>query len=177
MDVTWQPRRVDWNAHTWTMTSLYKSVGVVDIVEWACVLCGCRIQNEQVEQWIASNCVLSLNIPPWKLFGWFRRPQLRATGDWQLHPDNAPTHASRLMQNFFAKHQIIQVTQPPYSPDFPLWNFWLLPKLKSPLKGKRFQTVNETQESTTVQLMVTGRTVWGPKVPALKGPETSWSCV
>ena len=35
------------------MTSLYWSVGVVDAVEWACVLCGCLIQEtEQEEQWI-----------------------------------------------------------------------------------------------------------------------------
>ena len=31
---------------------------------------------------------------------------------------------------------------------------WLFTKLKSPLKGKRFQTVNEIQESMTGQLMV-----------------------
>ena len=41
-------------------------------------------------------------------------------------------------------------------------NFWLFPKLKSPLKGKRFQTADEIQENTTGRLMVTGRTVWGP---------------
>ena len=56
-----------------------------------------------------------------------------------------------------------------YSPDLVPWNFWLFPKLKSPLKGKRFHTFNEIQENTTGQLMVTGRTVWGPKVPTLKG--------
>ena len=35
-----------------------------------------------------------MNFPPWKLFRWFRRPQLWATGDGQLHHDNVPTHAS-----------------------------------------------------------------------------------
>ena len=49
----------------------------------------------------ASNFALSLNIPPWKLFGWFRRPQLWATGDGQLHHDNVPTHTSHLMQSFW----------------------------------------------------------------------------
>ena len=39
------------------------------------------------------------------------------TGDWQLHHDNMPAHASHLMQNVLAKHQITQVTQPHYSPD------------------------------------------------------------
>ena len=46
-----------------------------------------------------SNFTLSLNIPPQKLFGWFRRPQLWANGDWQLH-HNMPTHASCLVQSF-----------------------------------------------------------------------------
>ena len=89
--------------------------------------------------------MLSLNIPPWKLFRWFRRLQLWATGDWQLHHNNTPAHASGLMQSFLAKHQITQVTQTPYSPDLASWFFWLFPKLKSPLKGKRFQTIDEIQ--------------------------------
>ena len=35
----------------------------------------------------------------------------------------------------------------------------LFPKLKSPLKGKRFQEVNEIQENITGQLIAIGRTV------------------
>ena len=56
-------------------------------------------------------------------------------------------------------------------------NFWLFPKLKSPLKGKRFQTISEIQENMAGQLMAIGRTVWGPKVPTLKGTEASLSYV
>ena len=130
-----------------------------------------KLSNES-----ASNFALSLNIPPWKLFGWFRRPQLWATGDWQ-HQDNMPTHASHRVQGFLAKHQITEVTQPPYSPDLASWDFWLFPKLTSPLMGKRFQTVDEIQENTMGQLMAIGRTVWGPKVPTLKGTEPSFSYV
>ena len=74
--------------------------------------------------------MLSLNIPPWKLSGWFRWPQLWATGDWQLHHNNAPTHASHLVQSFLVKHQVIQMTQPPYSQDLVPWDFWLFQKLK-----------------------------------------------
>ena len=58
-----------------------------------------------------------------------------------------------LVQNVFVKHQITQVTHPHYNPDLVPCNFWLLPKLKSPLKGKRFQTIREVQENTTGQLM------------------------
>ena len=76
-----------------------------------------------------------------------------ATGDWQLHHDNMPTHAPHLVQSFLAKHQITQVTQPHYSLDLASCDFWLFPKLKSLLKGKRFQTVDEIQENTMGQLM------------------------
>ena len=86
-------------------------------------------------------------------------------------------HASRLLQRFLAKHQITQVTQLHYSSDLTPWNFWIFPKLKLPWKGKRFQTVNEIQENMAGQLTVTGGTVGGPKVPALKGTEASLSCV
>ena len=106
----------------------------------------------------------SLNVPLQKVFRWFRRLQLWATAAWQLH-HNTSTHAPRLMQRFLTKHQITQVTQAPYSPDLVPCNFWLFPKLKSPLKGKRFQTVNEIQENRSGQQMAVGRTVWGPKVP------------
>ena len=56
-------------------------------------------------------------------------------------------------------------------------NFWLFPRLKSSLKRKRFQTIDEIQENMTGQLMVIGRTVWGPKVTTLKGTEASLSYV
>ena len=65
----------------------------------------------------------------------------------------------------------------PLQPRFGM--LWLLafPKLKVPLKAKRFQTINEIQQNTTGQLMVIGKTVWGPKVPTLKGTEASLSYV
>ena len=70
-----------------------------------------------------------------------------AMGNWQLHPDNMPAHAPHLVQSFLAKHQITQVTQPPYSADLVPCDFWLFRKLKSSLKGKRFQTANEIQKN------------------------------
>ena len=132
--------------------------------------------TEQVEQQICIKFCIKLENPPQKLFRWFRRLQLWATGDCQLH-HNMPTHASHLVHCFLEKHQITQVTQPPYSPDLTPCNFWLFPELKSPLKGEKFQTVDEIQEKMTGQLMAIGRTVWGPEVPTLKETELSLSCV
>ena len=51
------------------------------------------------------------------------------------------------------------MTQPPYSLDLAPCYFWLFPKLKLPLKWKRFQTIDETQENTMRKLMVIGRIV------------------
>jgi hypothetical protein len=52
-----------------------------------------------------------------------------------------------------AKHHITQVCQPPYSPDLAPCNFWLFPRLKSPLKGRRFQTMGAIKEKATRQLI------------------------
>ena len=82
-----------------------------------------------------------------------KRQQLWASGDWHLHHDNTPAHSSALMQTFLVKHRITQVSQPPYSPYLAPCDFWLFPKLKSPLKGRRFQTANDIEEKATRQLM------------------------
>ena len=113
-------------------------MGVVDAIQWACILCGHHIQNDWVSNKSTSNFVFSLHIPLWKLLRWFRRPTVWATGDWQLHR-NTLARASHLVQSFLVKHQITQVTQPPYSPDLVPCNFCLFPKLKSPLKGRDFR--------------------------------------
>ena len=125
----------------------------------------------------ASHFAVSLNVHLWIVFRWFRRPQLWATGNWQLHHNNAPTHASHLLQSFLVKHQITQVTQSPCSPDLAPCGFWIFPKQKSLLEGKGFQTISEIQESPTGQLMMIGRGMSGPKVPTLKGTEVLLSCV
>ena len=78
---------------------------------------------------------------------------------------------------FFGKTSNHPGDSAPLKPRFGnLCDFWLFLKLKSPLKGKRFQSINEIQENMTGQLMAIGRTVWGPKVPTLKGTEVSLSC-
>ena len=54
-----------------------------------------------------------------------------------------------------AKHQSTQDTQPAYGPVLAPYDFWLFPKLKSVLKGKRFQTVSEIQENWGVIFLST----------------------
>ena len=96
------------------------------------------------------------------------------TGEWQLHHDYVPAHASRLVQIFGDTSNHPSDSAPPHSPDLAPCDFWLFPKLKSPLKGKRFQIINHSQENWTRQLVAIGRTVGGPKVSTLKVTEVSF---
>jgi len=49
-----------------------------------------------------------------------------------------------------AKHQITQVCQRPYSPYLAPCDFWVFPKLKSPLKGTIFVNATVTQYTSSV---------------------------
>jgi len=68
----------------------------------------------------------------------------------QLHHNNAPAHSTALVQVFLAMHHITQVCQPPCSPDLAPCNFWLFPKLKLPLKERRFVNVTVTQYTSSI---------------------------
>jgi hypothetical protein len=59
----------------------------------------------------------------------------------------ASAHTSLLIREFLAKQETIVVPQPPYSPDLAPADFLTFPKLKSTLKGRRFQTVEEIKEN------------------------------
>lgn len=54
-----------------------------------------------------------------------------------------------LCNSFWAKLGIPLVPHPPYSPDLAPCDFWLFPKLKSPMKGTRFDSINDPKENTT----------------------------
>ena len=74
--------------------------------------------------------MLSLNIPFRTLFGWFRRLQLWGTGDWQLHPDNMPTHASHLLQSFYGETSNHPGDSVPLQPRFGTLRLLAFPKTK-----------------------------------------------
>ena len=81
-----------------------------------------------------------------------KRPELWENQTWMLHHDNAPAHASLLIRSYLAKHQTSVVPLPPYSLDLAPADFFLFPKLKTTLKGHRFQTTGEIQENAIREL-------------------------
>ena len=81
-----------------------------------------------------------------------KRPRFWSSGDWLLHHDKAPAHSSNLVQQFLAKHNIVQLRQLSYSPDIAPCDFWMFPKLKMALKGKRFDDIETIQSNATREL-------------------------
>ena len=157
-----------WRGSWWRLGELSEDV--------YCVAVTFKI-TEQVEQQICIRFCVKLEHSSAETIQMIQKAT--AMGNWWLAASSRQrTHScitSHLLQSFFMKHQITQMTQCPCSPDLAPCNFWLFPKLKSPLKGKSFPTFDEIQENTMGQLMAIGRTVWGPKVPTLEGTEVSLS--
>jgi len=81
-----------------------------------------------------------------------KRPELWENQTWMLHHDNAPTHVSLLIRSYLVKHQTSVASHPPYSPDLAPAEFFLFPKLKTTLKGRRFQTTEEIEENAIREL-------------------------
>jgi len=81
-----------------------------------------------------------------------KRPELWENQTWMLNHDNVPAHASLLIRSYLAKHQKSVVPHPPYSPDLVPADFFLFPKLKTTLKGLRFQTIEEIRENAIREL-------------------------
>jgi transposase len=81
-----------------------------------------------------------------------KRLDLWASRNWQLHHDNAPAHSSQLIQSFLAKPNISVVRQAPYSPDMAPCDFWLFPRLKTPLKDSCLDSREDIMRNVTKEL-------------------------
>ncbi|KAG5330335.1 MOS1T transposase, partial [Acromyrmex heyeri] len=66
--------------------------------------------------------------------------------------DNAPAHTSLLVREFLTKNNTLMMTQPPYSPDLAPCDFFLFPKLKRPMKGRRYATIEEIKTASKEEL-------------------------
>ena len=104
----------------------------------------------------ASNFPLSLTIPPQTLFRWFRS----LSGTMQCKTMHPLMHhiLCRVFWWNIQLHRWLRFET--IHSDLTPYDFRLFPKLKSPVKGKRFQTISEIQENIMEQLMVFYRVFW-----------------
>jgi hypothetical protein len=80
-----------------------------------------------------------------------KRPEPLPKG-WILHHDNAPAHKALSVKQFLAQKSITETEHSSYSPDFSPNDFWLFPKIKSALKGRKFQDIEDIQKNLTMAL-------------------------
>jgi len=74
---------------------------------------------------------------------------------WAPNHDNAPAHTSLVLQQYLASTNRTVIRHPPYSPDLATCGFFLYPKMKLKLKGRRFDSIDEIQtESQDVMEML-----------------------
>ncbi|UYV75879.1 hypothetical protein LAZ67_13001648 [Cordylochernes scorpioides] len=81
-----------------------------------------------------------------------KRPERWQNNDWILHLGNARPHTAHVVLQFLAKHSTIQIPHPPYSPDLASNDFFLYPKLKMNLKGRKFDNVDMIQAESKATL-------------------------
>ncbi|UYV79268.1 hypothetical protein LAZ67_17001872 [Cordylochernes scorpioides] len=81
-----------------------------------------------------------------------KRPEGWQNNDWILHVGNARPHTAHVVLQFLAKHSTIQIPHPPYSPDLAPNDFFLYPKLKMNLKGRKFDNVDMIQAESKATL-------------------------
>ena len=131
--------------------------------------------TEQVEQQICLNFRIKLEYSSMETVQMIQKAP--AMDNWWLAASSQECSPSCITScaEFFGKTPNHPSDSDPYSTDLVPCDLQLFPKLKSLLKGKRFQTVEKIQKNTMGQLMAIGRTVCDPKVPTLKGTEASLS--
>ena len=143
-------------------------MGAVDALEWTCVLSGYHILNDWVEQGICIKFCIKLEHSSMETIQVIQKATV--VGNWwlvvssQQHARSCVISCRVFLQNIKSPRWLSPPTAQIPCP---------VAQLKSPFKGKRFQTVDEIKENTMVQQMAIGRTVWGPKGPILMGTEAS----
>jgi hypothetical protein len=100
-----------------------------------------------------------------------KRPELQPN-DWILHNDNTPAHKVLSVKQLLTQKSIIETEHPLCSFDLAPNTFWLFPKIKFALKGRKFQDTEDIQKKfgdITESYSITGVPKMFPTVAALLG--------
>jgi histone-lysine N-methyltransferase SETMAR len=76
------------------------------------------------------------------------RPDLLGDGPLILH-DNACLHLGKVLTDLLSKYEWEVLPHAPYSPDMSPPDFDLFPKLKQPMHGQRFSSLEELSAAVT----------------------------
>ncbi len=76
-----------------------------------------------------------------------RRPRLWREHNWILLDDNASVHTSDETMTFLHQVKMTRGDHPPYSPDLAPCDFFLFPKMKNEMRGKRYRNMQELKNA------------------------------
>jgi hypothetical protein len=82
------------------------------------------------------------------------RPQFQERISWFLLRDNARPHTAVSTKQFLAKQGIPELNHPPNFPDLSPLDFFLFPKIKSTLKGRIFEDMEDIIRNVTKELLI-----------------------
>ena len=88
---------------------------------------------------------------PCNFFGYFGSEACRSEVRSKI-AEFWPTHSSLLVRNFLAKNNTVIMPQPSYSPVLAPCDFSLFPRLKRPVKGRRFATIEQRKTESLREL-------------------------
>jgi len=78
-----------------------------------------------------------------------KKPHMWKNASWILCHDNAPAHNALSVKRYLTKNNIPVMEHPPCSPDLAPCNFFFFLKIKSALKGTRFESVDAVKAKAT----------------------------
>ncbi len=87
---------------------------------------------------------------------------------WCLLHNNAPSHNTLLIRQFFAKKNVTVLHNPPYSPDLAPADNFLFPRLKIHLKGHQFDDVSAIQKAVMRDLKAIPVSDFDPVFPLVR---------
>ncbi|VVC28972.1 Hypothetical protein CINCED_3A006254 [Cinara cedri] len=77
-----------------------------------------------------------------------KRPMLLKNKSWILNQDNASAHNALSVKRYLASKGTLVLEHVSYSPDLVPCDFYLFPKIKSALKGTRFESLKEVKRKS-----------------------------
>ena len=77
-----------------------------------------------------------------------------------FHHDNASSHTAIKTVEFLAEKKVQQLPHPPYSPDLSPADYFLFPKIKDSMRGKRYSTKEEVYDTFLDELKSLAKDDW-----------------
>ncbi len=81
-----------------------------------------------------------------------RRPRGTAHGRWFIHMDNASSHTTHLTRVHMNNLGWTVLPHPPYSLDLAPNDFWLYPRVKKGLRGRKFDWIQDLEDAFDTQI-------------------------